>query len=361
MPTIYLIDLIFFQKYYILLMSAFIILPFLDQLIPENLSLPRIHRYTPKILTNYLTEKTENIFNILKMIEIPEYKEKKLFKLLLYSWVPCAYLLNMFTFYHVYTNNLTLFQLSLVIISQGVINGSLGAAISHELFHKQKKLDKLLGFSLLLLNNYMHFHHIHIKIHHNYVATDEDPASAKINESIYWYLPKNIILNLYHYLVNYPLSFLYINLFPIILMILLLNIGEKYLIIYLSSSLVSVFIMESGNYIQHYGLRRRIINDAQDISRYEDTNEWHSWNCFLPIYNLMLVNLPNTHSEHHIKWTKSYNTLKLYPYAPRLPFSFPFMILLAMMSPFFKSIMNPLIELYEFKRREFERKNNKIN
>jgi alkane 1-monooxygenase len=342
MPVIYLTDLLFIQKYYILLVSAFIILPFFDQLMPESLSLP-------KILTNYLTEKTENIFNILNMIEIPEYKEKKLFKLLLYSWIPCAYLLNIFSFYHVYTHQLNLTQFGFLIISQGVINGSLGAAVSHELFHKYNKFDKYLGFALLLLNNYMHFHHVHIKIHHTYVATDEDPASAKINESLYWYLPKNIIINLYHYVAYHPISFLYINSFPILVMYILYNLGEKYLMMYLLSSCVSIFIMECGNYIQHYGLRRRII-----YGYYEETNEWHSWNCFLPLFNFMLVNLPNTHSEHHMKWTKSYNTLKLYPYAPRLPFSFPYMILLALVPPFFKAIMNPLIDLYEYKRCDFE-------
>lgn len=340
MPSIYIVDLLFIRQYYILLLTAFIIIPFIDQMIPEKISLPIINQVS------------DNLFNILKNIKIPKFKEKVLFKLLLYSWVPCAYLIYVITMYHIMNTSLSNIQFIMICISQGVINGSVGIAISHELLHKNKIIDKLLSFLLLLLNNYVHFEYTHIKIHHSYVATDDDPASAKINESIYWYLPKNILLNTYYCLRDNPWSFLYMNIYPLSLMIILYNIHQKLLVLYLLSSLTSIFIIEIGNYIQHYGLRRRKINNE-----YEDTNEWHSWNSFLPLYNYMLVNLPNTHSEHHMLWTKNYNDLNLYPYAPRLPFSFPTMMLIALFPSYYKSLMNPLIELYKYKRERFEKIN----
>jgi len=47
----------------------------------------------------------------------------------------------------------------------------------------------------LAKNMYMHFDIDHIKIHHKLVATDQDPATAKLGQPLYKFMYQTIVGN----------------------------------------------------------------------------------------------------------------------------------------------------------------------
>ncbi len=65
------------------------------------------------------------------------------------------------------------------VIGAGLVTGGIGITIAHELGHKKSKLERLYGRLLLMTVCYMHFYIEHNRGHHVYVATPEDPATAK--------------------------------------------------------------------------------------------------------------------------------------------------------------------------------------
>lgn len=89
-------------------------------------------------------------------------------------------------------NELSLFtKLGIIIVI-----GTLGAStfvVAHELNHRRKYFDKILGCSLLAKCLYLHWYTEHNYGHHKYVATPGDPAFSRVNESLYQYLPKVVI------------------------------------------------------------------------------------------------------------------------------------------------------------------------
>ena len=70
-----------------------------------------------------------------------------------------------------------------------------GASIntSHELNHKINKFENILGTLNLSKSFYMHFIIEHNQGHHRNVATFDDPATSRLNESVYRFFPRTVI------------------------------------------------------------------------------------------------------------------------------------------------------------------------
>src|SRR3984957_16916264 len=70
-----------------------------------------------------------------------------------------------------------------------------GIAINtaHELGHKRASLERWLGKVALASSGYGHFFIEHNRGHHVRVATPEDPASSRLGESFYAFLPRTVI------------------------------------------------------------------------------------------------------------------------------------------------------------------------
>ncbi len=69
-----------------------------------------------------------------------------------------------------------------------------GVAINtaHELGHKRASLERWLSRVALAQSGYGHFFIEHNRGHHVKVATPEDPASARLGESFYAFLPRTV-------------------------------------------------------------------------------------------------------------------------------------------------------------------------
>ena len=74
----------------------------------------------------------------------------------------------------------------------GFFQGIAGT-VGHELVHYKEWYNKAMGSLPYMLNLYTHFGDEHVQGHHKYIATDEDPVSAGLNESVYYAIAKAVI------------------------------------------------------------------------------------------------------------------------------------------------------------------------
>ena len=69
----------------------------------------------------------------------------------------------------------------------------LSGIVGHELLHKRETINKLLGNWSYTKFMYSHFLDEHINGHHRHIATLEDPATARRDETIYMFIPRSVI------------------------------------------------------------------------------------------------------------------------------------------------------------------------
>ncbi len=104
---------------------------------------------------------------------------------------------------------------------------------------------------------------------------------------------------------------------------------------FVAASIIGILLLESVNYIEHYGLLR----EQSETGRYEKVKRTHSWNSDHVIGKLMLFNL-SRHSDHHYNGSKHYQLLKSLPESPQMPTGYPGMVILALIPPLWFSVMN---------------------
>ena len=98
-------------------------------------------------------------------------------------------------------------------------------------------------------------------------------------------------------------------------------------------------LLESVNYIEHYGLTRKRVND----NRYEQVAPEHSWNSDHMLGRVVLFEL-SRHSDHHANPERSYQDLRTLETSKQLPFGYPAMIVLALFPAKWFQVMNPLLD-----------------
>jgi len=79
------------------------------------------------------------------------------------------------------------------VISMGLLCGTFGINVAHELGHRVNKMEQTFAKMLLLTSLYMHFFIEHNKGHHKHVATASDPSTAKYNQSLYAFWQQTLI------------------------------------------------------------------------------------------------------------------------------------------------------------------------
>jgi len=112
--------------------------------------------------------------------------------------------------------------------------------------------------------------------------------------------------------------------------------GVVVLFYFLLAAVIGMLLLESVNYIEHYGLRRK--RTAQ--GGYGRVQHAHSWNSDHLLGRLMLFELTR-HSDHHWKASKKYQVLESLPDAPQLPTGYPGMMLLSLVPPLFFAVVHP--------------------
>lgn len=103
-------------------------------------------------------------------------------------------------------------------------------------------------------------------------------------------------------------------------------------------AVVSVLLFETINYIEHYGLFRKMVN-----GRYERVMTYHSWNSDHVVGRIVLYELTR-HSDRHYSAYKKYQFLESKDESLLLPFGYSTSMLIALLPPLWFNLMNPKLQ-----------------
>ncbi|MGG9961853.1 alkane 1-monooxygenase [Ferruginibacter sp. SUN106] len=238
--------------------------------------------------------------------------------------------------------------------TMGLLCGTFGINVGHELGHRVNKFEQALAKILLMTSLYMHFFIEHNKGHHKNVATPQDPASARLNEPIYTFYLRTVIFS---YLSAWKIAnkemrkkgLSILNLKNEMLQVHFIQLAFVALIFFafggwatfcfLNAAAIGIALLETVNYIEHYGLQRK----ETTAGKYERTMAWHSWNSNHVLGRLMLFEL-SRHSDHHYIASKKYQVLQHHDDAPQLPTGYPGSMILALVPPVWFYVMNRKIK-----------------
>lgn len=188
--------------------------------------------------------------------------------------------------------------------------------IGHELVHRKALIHKITGNLTYAKGIYSHFIIQHIKSHHKKVATPEDPSTARKGESLWdfyfraipegyvetWVLEKSRLEKEGYSAFSLRNKLILWNLLTLIYMSgVYIVFGRAAFIFNLIYSVLNILLFEAINYIEHYGLLRKIDGNGN----YESVKVIHSWNAPQIASNYMLLKLQR-HSDHHANAYKPY-------------------------------------------------------
>ena len=242
-------------------------------------------------------------------------------------------------------------------LTMGVVGG-IAINTAHELGHKRASSEKWLSRVALAQTGYGHFFIEHNRGHHVKVATPEDPASSRLGESFWAFLPRTVVgslrsawgieaarldrLGKSHWGIhNDVLSAWAMTI--VLFAGLGIVFGAVVLPYLLLQAVIGFSLLEVVNYLEHYGLLRQKREDG----RYERCLPEHSWNSNNVASNVLLYHLQR-HSDHHANPTRRYQALRHVEEAPQLPTGYAGMIVLAWFPPLWRRVMDPrLLEHYD--------------
>ena len=241
-----------------------------------------------------------------------------------------------------------------IILSTSIVMATNGINVGHELGHRKSLFSRTCSKLLYLPCQYMHFFIEHNYGHHINVATPDDPATAKYKQNLYSFWISSVTktyLSAWRIQLKLlkvsKLSFfslrndmIFYTLFQIAFLIFIyLNYGLIITLYSLLMSIGSFLFLETINYVEHYGLLRKI----KPNGKYERVKPHHSWNSNHTIGRITLYELTR-HSDHHFISSKKYQVLESIEDSPQLPYGYPTSILISFLPPLWFRIMNPLVE-----------------
>lgn len=230
-------------------------------------------------------------------------------------------------------------------LAAGMFIGQVSNATAHELIHRPSRALFRLGAAVYVSMLFGHHASAHRLVHHRHVATDADPNSARLGEGFWHFFPRAWIGAFRAGLRAESARARPGRLNPYVWYLAGAGaccggvagwLGWRGLALYLGLSLYAQMQLMLSDYVQHYGLRRRIGPNG----RPEPAGPRHSWDAPHPLSGLMMVNAPR-HSDHHANPMRAYPSLRLQGEArPLLPFSLPVMAALAMLPPLWRRVMD---------------------
>lgn len=279
--------------------------------------------------------------------------QNKFFNILLYLNIPIVFGILGWFLYSITIVNYSLSELIGLTFSVGIVVGSNGINVAHELGHRKLWWENMLGKLLLIPSLYMHFFIEHNFGHHQNAATYEDPASASYNQTVYGFWFTSIFRQ---YLSAWKIQmdllkrenrsffsskndmFWYVIIQGVYLSSIYVFFGSTPLLVAIAIALTGALLLETTNYIEHYGLRR----NKTKSGRYERVTEIHSWNSNHVLGRMMLYELTR-HSDHHYRSHKKYQLLEYHDVSPQMPYGYPTSMVIALIPPLWFSIMNKRI------------------
>jgi len=281
---------------------------------------------------------------------VPQLEEDRYYRLLTWLTVPMHFIVLIAIAWFVGTQDLTAWSIIILAITAGSYSG-LGINTAHELGHKKPALERFLAKIVLAVPAYGHFCIEHNRGHHVDVATPEDPASARMGESIYKFMLREIPgafrrgwaveTERLQRLGKGPWSLHndILQSFAISAVLqggLVIAFGWVMIPFLALHNVWAWYQLTSANYIEHYGLLR----EREADGRYERCQPHHSWNANYIFSNIVLFHLER-HSDHHANPTRRYQSLRNFEDIPELPNGYYGMYLLAYIPWLWYRVMDP--------------------
>ncbi len=293
---------------------------------------------------------------------VPEAEEARVgaaryYRVLTYLYIPLQYASLVYACTLWTRGDLGWFESLGLAVTVGIVAG-IAINTAHELGHKRPALERWLSKVALAQSAYGHFHLEHNRGHHQKVSTPEDPASSRLGESFWeflprtvwgslrsavrlerereerlgqrWWSPRNELLN------AWAMS---VVLFGGLIAVFGWSIAPWLAV----QAVIGFCLLEVVNYIEHYGLLRQQRADG----KYERCQPEHSWNASNVVSNLLLYQLQR-HSDHHAHPTRRYQVLRHFDDVPQLPTGYAGMIVLATVPPIWRRVMDHrVVDFYD--------------
>jgi len=277
-----------------------------------------------------------------------------------YRWLTVAFLPIQYAgfvvaFWFIANGGMTVAECVGLAVTVGFIAG-LGINTAHELGHKRESHERWLAKIALAQSCYGHFYIEHNRGHHVRVATPEDPASSRLGETFYAFWPRTVLGSLasawrierrrYRQRGQHPFrpgnDVLNAWLMTVLLWgAMIVWLGPQIVPYLLIQALVGLTLLEAVNYLEHYGMLRQVVG-LPGHERYERVDPSHSWNSNNIATNVLLYHLQR-HSDHHAHPIRRYQALRDHPESPVLPTGYAGMILLALVPPAWRRVMDPRV------------------
>lgn len=239
--------------------------------------------------------------------------------------------------------------------SAALISAVFGIPVAHELIHRRSRIERALAELLMCAISYPLWCVGHVHGHHFYVATDRDPATARLGESYYRFLPRAYLSELKLVYVVERERMAREGRGPFALRSRLTRYAVELVLLYgsvgiatgwigiaflLLSAAMAAALLHLMNYVQHYGLIRREVRPGV----FEPIGPQHSWNTTSRYSNASLLNL-GRHADHHLSSTRPFYHLRHLDEtrSPHLPFGVPLQFLMALFPPLWFRYMNPRV------------------
>ena len=266
-----------------------------------------------------------------------------------YLFLPLQYAGLVFACWVVSTKGLSLVDQLGFALTVGTVAG-VAINTAHELGHKSVKAERRLAKLALAQSGYGHFYVEHNRGHHNRVATPEDPASSRLGETFWEFLPRTVVGSARSaweletrrlraqgkQVWSTDNDVLTAWAMTVVLFVGLTAVfGLKVLPFLLVQAVFGFSLLEVVNYLEHYGLLRQ--QDAN--GRYVRCQPEHSWNSNHVASNVVLYQLER-HSDHHAHPTRRYQALRHFDDSPQLPSGYGLMLGLAYLPPVWRRVMD---------------------
>ncbi len=234
----------------------------------------------------------------------------------------------------------------LIIIGCGLWFGQISNSNAHELIHRNARWPFRLGAACYASLLFGHHTSAHRLVHHVYAATDRDPASARLGEGFWRYVPRTWLGSFRAGLraerrrrdgAFWPTPYRwYVGGAVASLACAAGLAGWRGVAGLVAIAAYAQLQLMLSDYVQHYGLRRATTSDG----RVEPMGPQHSWNTPHWYSSAMMLNAPR-HSEHHMHPAKPFPALELdRATMPMLPRPLPVMAVLALVPPVWRHLMD---------------------
>lgn len=244
------------------------------------------------------------------------------------------------------------------IFTMGLLCGTFGINVGHELGHRNNLFEQNMAKLLLSTSLYYHFFIEHNKGHHKHVATPHDPSSARLGEPVYTFYYRTIV---YSYVSAWKIAnedcskrgkplfsgyneMVMAHFWQFLLVgCIYYFFGGLIVLYFIAAASIGILLLETVNYIEHYGLSRKL----NENGKYERAMPHHSWNSNHILGRMMLFEL-SRHSDHHYLASRKYQILQHHENAPQMPTGYPGMMLLSLFPPLWFKVMHKQMAKYGF-------------